>query len=219
MSPVVLVAILSFLVVLIPVAIDARLKGPLKAPLTFGSLGILAAAGVLAAGGERRALATIVPAAALTTLYCLVSLWMRRRGDRAAHTAREEALSLGIRVEDVEREMPYFERNGKLTLKTDTCVRYSLPRQAGGYPETWAFLMRSEAHGAQYPNGWFFRSATGAPAPAPMDELLRTIASEEDEDYLEFEGDPREVSAFLADGGGADRVRRIHGWLRALGRA
>jgi hypothetical protein len=215
-----LIRILPFLIVLIPIVIEAQVRGPQKVGLTYGSLCILIGLGIAASGGDRRQLAATVAAGMLSSVYCSVSLWIRRKHRQTIHRVREEALLLGIRIEEVERDVPHFiSGNRKVVLKKDTCTKYSLRRRTGGYPVSWSFLMRTKNEGAQYPNGWFFRASPDRPAPPEMDKVLTEIATEVDEDYLEFEGDSHEVAAFWSEWGGIDQVRRVHGWLQALARA
>jgi hypothetical protein len=61
-------------------------------------------------------------------------------------------------------------------------------------------------------------SSCGSPS-ADLERLLTEIAEEWDGEHLEFEATPLEVSAFWADFGGEQMVRRIHGYLKALAQA
>ena len=210
--------LIALLIAIIPTTIAIRFKGRSKVLLVYGSLAALVALGAATAGGDRRRLAPVVAAGVIAALLSTLFLWMNRQEAKAARSSREEALLIGLRVDDVMREVPILESgNRRVTLKTEACAKYSLPRRLGGYPETWAFLMRTPKEGAQYPNGWLFRSSQEP--PAEMDSVLTKVASEVDEEYLEFEGDRKEVSAFWTEWGGPEQVKRVHGWLQALGKA
>ena len=130
----------------------------------------------------------------------------------SASTTREIARARGIRVEDFERVVPFLER--KIRFERDEVTRYSIARASGATPPRWSFVLRTKRLGAQYPHGWVFR-ADSAPSPA-LDEILRTIAGKEFEDFLEFEADEAEVHAFWYEGGGAEDVDRVENYLRPL---
>ena len=153
-------------------------------------------------------------------ILCSLILFMTGAQERAATRSRQEALLLEIRVEDVNREMPFFKtRRSTAELKMGPCARYSLPRRLNGFPENWAFLIRSEAEGAQYPNGWLFKPGLGEAAPPALDKTLNEIATAVDEEYLEFESNPSEVSAFWTEWGGPKQLKLVHEWLQSLGQA
>lgn len=128
---------------------------------------------------------------------------------------REAALLRGIRVEDVERDLPMFSRrNDFLGVERSPCVKYSVNRRGGGQPEHWLFLQRSAKEGAQYPNGWLFQASQ--PPPPVLHAALETIATEWDEELLELEGTNAEVSAYWAEWGGAEQVAVIWRFLTSL---
>jgi hypothetical protein len=215
----VLTTVLILLIALVPLAIDLRWNRPLKVPLTYGSLAVFVTLGVAVAGNDRTRLGNVVAAGVLTALYCSFSIWLRTQQHSGAVRAREEALLLGVRVEEVVRDVPYFEGPTKVKLEKETCTKYSLPRRVSGYPPKWRFFLRPIDGAVEYPNGWFFRASPDAPPPAEMNTVLREIADAVDEGFLEFEADAREVAAFWTEWGGVDEARRLHRWLQALGRA
>ena len=50
----------------------------------------------------------------------------------AKHDARSEAVILGIAVDEVTRDCPFFDRNNsKVSVETDVCIKYSVQRQLG----------------------------------------------------------------------------------------
>lgn len=132
------------------------------------------------------------------------------------NSTREEALRLGMTVEEVERDIPYFEsRKGPVKLKLGRCMKYSLKRASMEQAVTWSFLQRSEKEGAQFPNNWLFASPASAPSP-PLRRVLDQIAKEWREEYLEFEGNEKEVSAFWEEWGGAEVANKIYQYLLQL---
>jgi hypothetical protein len=137
---------------------------------------------------------------------------------RSQEATREAALLQGLRVEDVERDLPIFSRSNDFEgAERLPCVRYSVKRRAGALPDHWLFLQRSITEGAQYPNGWLFQAPQ--PRPQTLHHALEAIASEWDEELLEFEGTNSEVSAFWAEWGGAEQVAVIQRYLISLSNA
>ena len=135
---------------------------------------------------------------------------------RRKNAARIEAIKLGITVDVVIRECPFFNRNNsKVSLEACQCTKYTVQRQLRGEPADWFFLQRTPNEGAQYAHGWLFISAAGRPSVALERELTK-IAEEWEDEFLEFEGTPTEVSAFWDEWGSRAIVARIHGYLQAL---
>jgi hypothetical protein len=142
---------------------------------------------------------------------------LKSRGKTAT---REAALLKGIRVADVERELPIFAvRNPNKILRTEVwpCVKYSLSRRSGEEPTNWQFLQRTTKEGAQYPNGWLFQ-AQQAPSNA-LHGVLEKIATEWDGELLELEGTESEVSAYWGEWGGPELVEIINRYLSSLAEA
>ena len=128
---------------------------------------------------------------------------------------REAALLQGIRVEDVERDLPMFSRSGDfLRIERSQCVKYSVRRRLGAQPQHWLFLQRSPEEGAQYANGWLFQASE--PPPPTLQQGLEAIAKEWDEELLELEGTDTEVAAFWEEWGGAEQVAVIRRYLASL---
>ena len=132
--------------------------------------------------------------------------------------ARTEAIRLGIAIDEVMRDCPFFSiNNSQVSLEPSSCVKYSVQRQPGALPSEWCFLQRTRNEGAQYPHGWLFTSAHGTPS-AGLEPVLAKIAREWDGELLEFEATSSEVSAFWAEWGGRKIVTTIHDYLRELAR-
>jgi hypothetical protein len=148
-----------------------------------------------------------------------VSIFSKLFGSRKA-AARAEAIRLGIAIDEIERDCPFFldYNNGTVKIEADWCIKYSVKRQLGRVPPEWSFLQRTQKQGAQYPHGWLFVSVHGAP-PASLESVLRKIAHEWNGEFLEFEGTSAEVSAFWEEWGGAKIVLKIYGYLQELARA
>ncbi len=139
--------------------------------------------------------------------------------DLGKTTARQEAIRLGISIEEVERDLPFFHRNGALDrIERGQCVKDTVKRKRGALPLTWSFVQRDRKNGAQYPNGWMFVSADGSP-PATLEGVLNKIATDWDEELLEFEATESEVSAFWEEWGGIKEVNRIFNFLQELAEA
>ena len=75
--------------------------------------------------------------------------------------------------------------------------------------------MRTKKDGAQFPHGFLFRGEAGDPPPE-MRELLTRIARDSDQEYLEFEATPSEISAFWDAWGGMKQFHRIHRFMQGL---
>ena len=126
---------------------------------------------------------------------------------------REEAVRLGITVNDVERDLPQFGRgNRSCKLVRGSCVRYSLPRYGEGPRSTWSLLQRTERDGAQLPNGYLLQGDISD----GLRQALTKLANEFSEEYYEFEGTPTDVSVYWEEYGGAAQVRHIHQVLHSL---
>jgi hypothetical protein len=131
---------------------------------------------------------------------------------------RDEALANGVTVQDVERDLPIFRGNRLQSLQRGTCVRYSLPRRKGGLPRRWAFLQRDEKPGAPFRHGWTFQSPDGD-LPEGLRDELRRIADDWSEEFLEFEADEDNVSAYWEEWGGAKEASVVIEYLRGLAEA
>jgi hypothetical protein len=127
---------------------------------------------------------------------------------------RKEALRLGITVSDVTRDIPFFSRDGtRMIFQPYRCVRYALARRERK-GRTWTLLQRTQALGANLPNG-FLLSASG-PLPAGLEEQLRKVAAAYAENLFEFEGTPTAVELYWTEWGGAEKVRELHMHLERL---
>ena len=124
---------------------------------------------------------------------------------------REEAERLGMTVQEVTRDLPEFSSDGaEVTLESDHCMRYSIPRRARlGSP--WSLLQRTKAMGATFPNDYLLSSKE--PLPERLLEHLRKIAEEYDEELFEFEGTANDVAVYWLEWGGPEKVRALHAHL------
>ena len=96
----------------------------------------------------------------------------------AKHDARSEAVILGIAVDEVTRDCPFFDRNNsKVSVETDVCIKYSVQRRLWERAAQWSFLQRTRNEGAQYAHGYLFASSCGSPS-ADLERLLTEIAEE-----------------------------------------
>jgi hypothetical protein len=143
-----------------------------------------------------------------------LGVWINRRRNEAS--IRDYAPQLGVRVEEVERDLPFTApRSRQVTLQRGRCARYSIPRLGSEAPPEWAFLMRTKKEGAQYPHGFLFQSVGGEP-PKAMTELLTAIARASDQEYLEFEASASQISAYWDAWGGTKQFDRVHGFMKRL---
>ena len=145
---------------------------------------------------------------------------------------REEALRLGLLVEDVERDLPIsFSNNQPIRFKRHKCVRYSLRKARTDTPR-WSFLQRVEVKGIHYldPENWQTIKGVVEPeiwklavengdVPDVVKKVLTQIASAWTEEYLEFEGTPTEVSAYWEEWGGPQQARIIYTYLQEIAKA
>ena len=117
----------------------------------------------------------------------------------------------------VERDVPIYRHlSSRLDhLERQPCVCYSISRKRSSSSDSWAFLQRDAENGAQYPNGWFYRSDTRTAMPG-LDVVLKQIAIEWTEEYLEFEGDAKGIRAYWNEWGGPELVAEIVDWMEAL---
>jgi hypothetical protein len=183
-----------------------RSREPYRSMLAYGSLVVLAVTRVISPW-------VVVPIAALGGVWHLTAWIGRKRNEASIH---DYVLQSGVRVAEVERDLPFASSRGKqLTIRRGRSTRYSIPRLGSDAPADWAFLMRTKKDGAQYPNGFLFRASGGEP-PKAMSELLTGIARDSDQEYLEFEASPSEVSAFWDAWGGTKQFDRVHRFMQRL---
>ena len=154
-----------------------------------------------------------VAAAGMAGLFHLGTFISRKRNAASIHDYVQEK---GVRVEEVERDLPFTSSRGQhQEIRRGRTTQYSIPRLGSSAPEHWEFLMRTKKDGAQYPQGFLFRSEGGEP-PAEMAELLRRIAKASDQEYLEFEANASEVSAYWDAWGGTKQFDRVHDLMQRL---
>ena len=126
---------------------------------------------------------------------------------------REEAARLGMTVQEVTRDLPEFSGDGTVTLESDRCMRYSIPRRVS-FGSTWSLLQRTKAMGATFPNDYLL-SSTG-PLPERLLEHLREISEEYDEELFEFEGTANDVAVYWLEWGGPEEVRALRAYLEKV---
>jgi hypothetical protein len=205
-TPTQLRTLLIFAALGVVLASGRKLGEPYRSLLAYSCLAVLAWTRVLPLWG-----AALVAA---TGGGMHLAVYLGRK--RAEGSIRDYVLQLGVRVDEVERELPFTDRSSRhVTLRKGRSTRYTIPRLGAAAPAEWAFLMRTKKDGAQFPHGFLFRSAAGE-APAAMAEIFTRIARSSDQDYLEFEASPSEVSAYWDAWGGKKQFDRIHGFLQGL---
>ena len=188
------------------VTLAARRGEPYRSVAALGGLALLGATRVIS-------LVAAVFVAAFSGISHLVAYVARKRNEDGIH---DYALKRGVRIDEVERDLPYVSRShDKLTLRRGRCSRYAIPRSGNAAPETWAFLMRTKKDGAQFPHGYLFHSAGGEP-PAEMAKLLTKIARDSDQEYLEIEATRSELFAYWDAWGGEKQFDRLLGVLQSL---
>jgi hypothetical protein len=145
----------------------------------------------------------------------LVSRLFRKPIKRLQTKVREEAIKRGIKVEDVERNLPVFSDSNRIRKYGNfRCVKYSMARHYGAQPKNWSFLQRTKKEGAQYDNGWLYQSEY---EPTPnLQQALKKIASEWDQDLLELESNESEISAYCDELSGMKEFLRVYSYLSEL---
>jgi hypothetical protein len=125
---------------------------------------------------------------------------------------RESALHLGIRVTDVERDIPRFDRRNKFVkTERESCTRYAIQRDAPAGAAVWSLLQRD---GTEFPNGYSLISNT--PPGDDLRQELRGIAEEFAEELFEFEGTANDVAVYWEEFGGQKMVERLRDRLIRL---
>jgi hypothetical protein len=143
---------------------------------------------------------------------------------------RQEALMLGLAIEDVEREVPiFFSRGQPIKLVRHQCVKYTLRKTRTDTPD-WDFLQRIKAKDVEYPHNWqpikgvrepevWMLVVKNGDIPAELKRVLTEIAGVWTEEYLEFEGSQAQISAYWEEGGGPQQARIIYTYLQLLAKA
>src|SRR5580765_5329535 len=93
------------------IALQTRFR---KSPaIVFGSLIALTVAGLAAVGGDSRQTKLFLASGLFSGLVSWFFVWMGRKGTEAGQEARQKALMLGIHVDEVTRDLPYFSSRNK----------------------------------------------------------------------------------------------------------
>jgi len=193
-------------IVAVTLSLTRKVGQPMRTILAYGALVVLGVAGAIP---PLAALIGVVTAGAMHLGF----YWFKKRQEGSIN---EQVVQMGIRVDEVERDLPYISSKGRqIMMQPGKCTRYSIPRLGSTAPASWSFLMRTKKDGAQFPQGFLFRADAGEP-PQEMRELLSTIARDSDQEYLEFEATPSEISAFWDAWGGMKQFTRIHGFMQGL---
>jgi hypothetical protein len=152
--------------------------------------------------------------------YALYRSLTRPRAD--APTARGEIAALGLESIEVARALPVAAIGGRSYRLVDgRCMRHRLPAFRPGAAR-WELLQRPGTETAPFPPGWQLVVRSGEVSPALRDALLRVVAGWDihgTEGFLELEGDPEGVIAFVDDKLGETRLWQVHGFLKALAEA
>ncbi len=145
-------------------------------------------------------------------VLALIVLAVLRHIRRGAADAREAARHLGLRVEEVVRDVPTGPE-GKLEPRR--IVKYSLQRLAPGAPR-WALLQRRHtAAGVESWKGWQL-VVVHEQISERLRAALARITADWTEEYLEIEATASEIAAYWEEWGGAEQSRRIHGYLQQI---
>jgi hypothetical protein len=187
-------------------ALTRKVGQPARTLLAYGALGVL---------GATRAIPPLaaVSGAALAGAMHLGFYLFKKREEASI---KDHVLEMGIRVDEVERDLPYTSAKGsQMTIQRGRSTRYSIPRLGSTAPASWSFLMRTKKDGAQFPHGFLFRTEGGEPPPQ-MREVLTRIARDSDQEYLEFEATPSEISAYWDAWGGMKQFNRVHAFMQRL---
>jgi hypothetical protein len=142
---------------------------------------------------------------------------------------RDEAIKLGLFVEEVQEGAPTFSEDEHpiRPIKDEHIYRYSLKR-IKDTPTHWSILPRLMMKDVQYPEHWIMSEGVRYPPEMwfllvkdgnPSDCLIRFVrhlASEWTEEYLEFEGTPTEVRAYWHEWGGEQQAKVIYEYLTTL---
>jgi hypothetical protein len=128
---------------------------------------------------------------------------------------RVHAAALGMGIDEVRRDLPYFSARHVLEeVSADWCIRYSLARRGPGPRVLWNLLQRGQAQGAQFPNG--FLLVAEEEIPRGLRDCLHDVAMTYDEDLFEFAGTEDEVIVYWSEWGGVRQVDEVAKTLDAL---
>jgi hypothetical protein len=187
-------------------SLTRKVGEPARSLMAYGALVALGVTGVIPPLG-------VLIAAALGGSAHL-SFYLHNK--RAAASIKDQVMQMGIRVDQVERDLPYISSKGsQMTIRRGRCTRYSIPRLGSAAPSSWSFLMRTKKDGAQFPHGFLFRAEAGEP-PQEMRDVLTRIARDSDQEYLEFEATSAEISAYWDAWGGMKEFNRVHRFMQTL---
>ena len=145
--------------------------------------------------------------------YALFRSVARPRAD--APTVKRETDALGLERIEVARALPVAAIGGRSYRLVDgRCMRHRLPAFRPGAAR-WELLQRPGTEAAPFPAGWQLVVHGGEVSPALRAALLR-VTAEWTEGFLELEGDPEGIVAFVDDHRGQTGLWQVHGFLKAL---
>ena len=160
----------------------------------------------------------LIPSFIVIAIFLFYSIVLsgRKRGNAAG--ARSEAIRLGLLVEEVIRECPFFlSRNELEMFQHEKCVKYSLRREKE-VNCSWEFLQRTEKEGAQFPAGMLYVLKKGS-VPEFFNGVLTRVAKIFVKELFEFEGTSSMVSVYWMEWGGARQTKLIYKYLQELSRS
>jgi hypothetical protein len=141
--------------------------------------------------------------------------FLDRRFAKDAKEARDHLLKTGLRVERVQREVPYFTSN--FELRREVVTSYCL-RHAATKASRWSLLQRETRDGAKFPHGWKLVVEHGK-ISQESDKALIEIDKEYEEGYLDFEFYPDNLCAFWNEWGGVKQAERVRSYLERISSA
>jgi hypothetical protein len=163
----------------------------------------------------------------LTFIFFVLPRLLKKLGNQKG--TREEAIKLGMTVEEVREGAPTFSQTAEpiKPAGNQSIYRYSLKR-SGASPSHWSILPRLLLGGAVYPESWllyegvryppeiwFLVIKDGNPSEG-LTNFVKQLAGAWTEEYLEFDGTPTEVRAYWHEWGGAGQAKIIYDYLTIL---
>jgi hypothetical protein len=163
----------------------------------------------------------------LTFAFFVLPRMLNKLGNQKG--TREEAIKLGLRVEEVQEGAPTFSSFAEpiKPARNERICRYSLNR-SGTSPAQWSILPRLVMEGVEYPENWLRYEGVRYPPEIwflvikdgslsdGLTNFVKQLASVWTEEYLEFEGTPTEVRAYWHEWGGPGQAKLIYEYLKIL---
>lgn len=139
---------------------------------------------------------------------------------RSRSKAREAAIAAGFVVEDIEREIPEFNRGSAYVLAREACAHYHWPENVKSKAD-WELLCRPEEFSPGLEQrGWVIQTNQGRMSPetlSVLDSITRSLGPPRE--FFEIEIRDNQIHFYWKEHGGDEAVDMLTTFTEMLKRA